>query len=87
MSGDDDGGTADPRQLIGERLGQYTELWQSASAKLSRGDYHAEDLVDDWFRWVGMVARDSTAAATLICGGCPGTGAGPAAGAGDEPGD
>lgn len=52
--------------FLGERLTRYVDLWESARAKLSAGDYHAEDLVDDWFRWIGMVARDATAAATLI---------------------
>lgn len=94
MTGADDGsGTPDPRALAGERLGQHADLWRSATAKLTRGDYHADDLVDDWFRWVGMVARDTTAAASIVLGGIPGTAPGsapgpregPSPGAGGEP--
>jgi hypothetical protein len=58
--------------FLGERLTRYVDLWGSASGKLSAGDYHAEDLVDDWFRWVGMVARDATATATFIVRGASG---------------
>lgn len=48
------------------RLERYVELWDSANSKLSTGRYHAEDLVDDSFRSVGMLVQDATAAATLI---------------------
>lgn len=93
MTGDGGSDPTDPRALAGERLAQYADLWRTATAKLTRGEYHAEDLVDDWFRWVGMVARDSTAAASVVLGGfpappgSPGPGArpDPTAGAGDEP--
>jgi hypothetical protein len=59
-------GPEDVAELLGQRLARYVDLWESASAKLSRGTYHADDLVDDWFRWVGLLARDAAAAATLI---------------------
>jgi hypothetical protein len=79
--------------LLGSRLTKYVDLWESASAKLSTGSYHADDLVDDWFRWLGMVSRDTAATATLIFGGLAGAAGGPAArqpgGSGaseDEPG-
>jgi hypothetical protein len=65
---DDTSGVDDIAELLGERLQRYVDLWGSASAKLSAGTYHAEDLVDDWFRWVGLVSRDATATATLIFG-------------------
>jgi hypothetical protein len=58
----------DIAELLGERLERSVDLWNSASAKLSAGTYHAEDLVDDWFRWVGLVSRDATATAALILG-------------------
>ena len=58
----------DIAELLGERLQRYVDLWNSASTKLSAGTYHAEDLVDDWFRWVGLVSRDATATAALIVG-------------------
>ena len=58
----------DIAELLGERLQRYVDLWNSASAKLSAGTYHAEDLVDDWFRWVGLVSRDATATAALMLG-------------------
>jgi hypothetical protein len=67
MSGDGSG-VDDLAELFGERLQRYVDLWGSASAKLSAGTYHAEDLVDDWFRWVGLVSRDATATAALILG-------------------
>jgi hypothetical protein len=52
--------------LVSARLARYVDLWSSAGAKLAAGDYHADDLVDDWFRWVGLVAQDTTAAVTVI---------------------
>jgi hypothetical protein len=61
-------GVDDIAELLGQRLQRYVDLWGSASAKLSAGTYHAEDLVDDWFRWVGLVSRDATATAALILG-------------------
>jgi hypothetical protein len=64
----DTSGVDDVAELLGERLQRYVDLWGSASAKLSAGTYHAEDLVDDWFRWVGLVSRDATATAALIVG-------------------
>jgi hypothetical protein len=66
------------RDLMAERLTGYVELWEQAAAKLGSGDYHADDLVDDWFRWMGMVARDTTATAVMAFGGmaAPGTAAG-----------
>jgi hypothetical protein len=54
--------------LAAERLGEYVELWQSATAKLLRSEYHAEDLIDDWFTWWGKVLRDTTAAMTVVWG-------------------
>ena len=67
MTGDRSG-VDDVAELLGERLQRYVDLWGSTSAKLSAGTYHAEDLVDDWFRWVGLVSRDATATAALILG-------------------
>lgn len=65
---DDASGVDDIAELLGERMRRYIDLWDSASAKLSTGTYHAEDFVDDWFRWVGLVARDATATAALMLG-------------------
>jgi len=67
MTGDPSG-VDDIAGLLEERLNRYIDLWDSASAKLSAGTYHADDLVDDWFRWVGLVARDASATAALILG-------------------
>lgn len=75
MSSADQSKVTDPEDLaalVGSRLTRYVDLWESASAKLSSGSYHADDLVDDWFRWLGMVSRDAAAAATLILGGLAG---------------
>ena len=63
---DDEARPEDLNAFVSARLARYTELWDAASSKLSTSSYHAEDLVDDWFRWVGLVAQDTTAAATLI---------------------
>ena len=67
MTGDASGAD-DIAGLLGERLQRYVDLWNSANAKLSAGTYHADDLVDDWFRWVGLVSRDATATAAVILG-------------------
>jgi hypothetical protein len=67
MTGDTSGAD-DIAGLLGERLQRYVDLWNSANAKLSAGTYHADDLVDDWFRWVGLVSRDATATAAVILG-------------------
>jgi hypothetical protein len=59
-------GTEDLAEFVGDRLARYLEVWDSANTKLSEGSYHAADLVDDSFRWVGLLAQDAAAAATLI---------------------
>ena len=68
-----DGSRADAGDLLGPRMAQYVDLWESAQAKLTAGDYHAEDLVEDWFRWMGLVARDATAAVVVALGATPPT--------------
>jgi hypothetical protein len=64
----DDGTRTDLTALVDRRLRRYAALWEGAAAKLSTGSYHADDLVDDWFRWVGYVAQDAATAATVILG-------------------
>lgn len=59
-------GTEDLAALIGTRLARYVEVWDSANSKLSEGSYHAADLVEDSFRWVGFLAQDAAAAVTLM---------------------
>ncbi len=54
-------GPDDLRPLVGQRMTQYVALWEEASAKLAAGTYRSEDLVSDWFRWMGLAARDATA--------------------------
>jgi hypothetical protein len=79
----------DLNAFVAARLARYVELWDGASAKLSTGSYHADDLVADWFRWVGLVAQDTTAAAALIMRAAQGAAGGPAQeapGAGAPPG-
>ena len=59
-------GDATHADHLAERAGSGRaprDLWKSASAKLSMGSHDAEDLVDDWFRWVGLVSQDATVAA------------------------
>jgi hypothetical protein len=65
VSGDEPG-PDDLAEFARERLARYVELWDSANSKLSDRKYHAADLVDDSFRWVGLLAQDAAAAATLI---------------------
>jgi hypothetical protein len=65
--------TDDPAAILQARLGEYGDVLGSARAKLSAGDYHAEDLVDDWFRWMGMVTRDAIAAVTVLIDALPST--------------
>jgi hypothetical protein len=48
------------------RVARYADLWAAASAKLAAGSYRSEDLVDDWFAWLGLAAKDATAALTLL---------------------
>jgi hypothetical protein len=50
------------------RVARYADLWASASAKLATGSYRSEDLVDDWFAWLGFAAKDATAALTTLAG-------------------
>jgi hypothetical protein len=66
VSGEEDAGAEDLGDLWRKRMEGYAELWQTASGKLSEGRYRSDDLLDDWFRWCGMAARDATAAATLL---------------------
>lgn len=55
---------ADPARLAG-RLDEYRQLWERAAHRLVNEDYHAEDLVDDWFALWGKVVRDATALAAV----------------------
>jgi hypothetical protein len=50
---------------IGRRVNEYVDIWEKAASRLLAADYHAEDLVDDWFTWWGKWARDSAAAVTV----------------------
>ena len=54
-------GPDDLRPLVGQRMTQYVALWEEASSKLAAGSYRSEDLVSDWFRWMGLATRDATA--------------------------
>jgi hypothetical protein len=58
-------GGDDVTALAAARLRGYVQLYEGATAKLTRSEYHAEDLLDDAFRWWGMAVRDATTAATL----------------------
>jgi hypothetical protein len=51
--------------LARRRLEQYAARWERSSAKLRRGEYHSEDLVEDCFTLWGNALRDATAVATL----------------------
>lgn len=63
MSGS--GESEDLVALVEQRIGRYRELWDGATSKLSAGEYEPADLVEDWFRWVGMMAQDATTAVTV----------------------
>lgn len=51
--------------ILAGRLDEYRQLWERAATRLVHEEYHAEDLVDDWFNWWGKVVRDTTAMAAL----------------------
>jgi hypothetical protein len=52
--------------LFERRLTGYAERFESSLRRLRRGEYHAEDLVDDWSNFVGNSLRDLTAVATIV---------------------
>jgi hypothetical protein len=43
---------------VGERLGQYAEIWQSAVDRNNRGEYKADDYLVDLQALWGMSVRD-----------------------------
>ena len=51
--------------LARRRLDEYAARWERSAAKLRRGEYHSEDLVEDCFTLWGNALRDATAVATL----------------------
>ena len=51
--------------LARRRLEEYAARWERSSAKLRRGEYRADDLVEDCFTLWGNALRDVTAMATL----------------------
>ena len=55
---------ADPALLAG-RLDEYRQLWEQTARRLVHEEYHAEDLIDDWFTLWGKVVRDTTAMAAM----------------------
>jgi phytoene dehydrogenase-like protein len=57
-------GPFDAERLAG-RVDEYRQLWERAAHRLVHEEYHAEDLVDDWFTLVGKVVRDTTALAAM----------------------
>lgn len=56
----------DASAMFRRRLEGYATQWEHAAEKLRRSEYHAEDLLDDWFRLWGNAARDMTAVAALV---------------------
>lgn len=50
---------------MSRRLNEYVDVWERALARLVDADYHAEDLIDDWFSLWGKWVRDITAATAL----------------------
>jgi hypothetical protein len=52
--------------LAARRAAEYVELWEHTMARLANSEYHAEDLLDDWFAWWGKLVRDSTASAAWM---------------------
>jgi hypothetical protein len=55
-------------RLVAQRLAGYIELWEGAATRLTGSTYRSEHLLDDWFRFCGMAARDMTAGAALVWG-------------------
>jgi hypothetical protein len=56
----------DASALLRRRLDGYAAQWEHAADKLRRSEYHAEDLLDDWFRLWGNTVRDMTAVGALM---------------------
>jgi hypothetical protein len=61
-------GEPDIGLLLSRRLAEYLELWEGAATRMSSSTYRSEHLLDDWFRFCGMAARDMTAGAALMWG-------------------
>lgn len=69
MAGPEPDGAGEPpnlERLIASRAAEYLQLWQRAVTKCSTSSYRPADLLDDWFSWCGMAARDATAATALL---------------------
>jgi len=60
------GGWRDLVRLATERMEEYTQLWEGATAKLKNGSYRSEDLLDDWFKFWGKAMRDMTAGGAYL---------------------
>jgi hypothetical protein len=56
----------DASAMFRRRLEGYATQWEHAAEKVRRSEYHAEDLLDDWFRLWGNALRDMTAIAALV---------------------
>lgn len=61
-------GDPDVGRLLARRLAEYAELWEGAATRLTSSSYRSEHLLEDWFRFCGMAARDVTAGAALVWG-------------------
>jgi len=61
-------GEPDIGLLLARRLAEYIELWEGAATRMTSSTYRSEHLLDDWFRFCGMAARDMTAGAALMWG-------------------
>ena len=57
---------ANASELAWRRMTEYVDLWEQAASKLSRSEYHADDLLDDWFTLWAKWVRDTSAAATVL---------------------
>jgi hypothetical protein len=74
---DPDRGQPDLAGLVARRTKEYLRLWEGAATKLRSSSYRSEDLLEDWFAFLGIAARDMTAAATLCWRPAAWTGRGP----------
>ena len=52
--------------MFRRRFDEYITQWEGAADKVRRSEYHAEDLLDDCFRFWGNALRDATTIATLM---------------------
>ncbi len=72
--------------MAARRVTEYVEVWERAVSRMASSEYHAEDLLDDWFSLWGKAVRDSAATAAWLWRGYRDDAAAPSAEAGADDG-